>query len=99
MCSRMINSDSISEVRNIKKAFSTRKINKYFWLKHVSIMHNSYLLCTVLVILHYCVNDINGFNLENRLPIVKYGDAGTYFGYSVAGHVTGEIEDEKNEKW
>lgn len=38
----------------------------------------------------------NAFNLENRLPLIKYGAAGSYFGYSVAEHV--ESED-KNIKW
>lgn len=30
---------------------------------------------------------VNCFNLESRLPIVKYGEADSYFGYSVATHV------------
>lgn len=29
----------------------------------------------------------NSFNLESRLPIVKYGEKDSYFGYSVATHV------------
>lgn len=51
----------------------------------------------VLLALKCCVNDIDAFNLENRLPIVKYGDADTYFGYSVAGHVVDDKED--LQKW
>lgn len=47
----------------------------------------------VFVTLNYCVNDTVAFNLENRLPIVKYGDADTYFGYSVAGHMIENDED------
>ena len=39
------------------------------------------------------------FNLENRLPIIKYGDKDTYFGYSVASHVTGEKDEANNQKW
>lgn len=27
-----------------------------------------------------------GFNLETRLPIIKVGNRGAYFGYSVAQH-------------
>lgn len=46
------------------------------------------------VTLNYCVSDTEAFNLENRLPIVKYGDADTYFGYSVAGHMIDNDEDD-----
>lgn len=53
----------------------------------------------VLVAFEFCVNDTVAFNLENRLPIVKYGDADTYFGYSVAGHIIGEKDDAQTEKW
>lgn len=28
----------------------------------------------------------DGFNLETRLPIIKVGNRGAYFGYSVAQH-------------
>lgn len=52
----------------------------------------------LMLIFSYCVNDIAAFNLENRLPIVKYGDADTYFGYSVAGHVI-DKENKQTEKW
>lgn len=48
----------------------------------------------VFVALNYCVSDTVAFNLENRLPIVKYGDADTYFGYSVAGHIIENDEDD-----
>lgn len=40
---------------------------------------------------------VNCFNLENRLPIIKEGDPNSYFGYSVASHVTGSKDD--NVKW
>lgn len=55
----------------------------------------------VLYILSYCANGIVAFNLENRLPIVKYGDGDTYFGYSVAGHEIGDEDkpDTIKEKW
>lgn len=32
------------------------------------------------------VNDSNSMHFETRLPIVKLGEAGSYFGYSVALH-------------
>lgn len=51
------------------------------------------------LILNYCVNDTVAFNLENRLPIVKYGTNGTYFGYSVAGHIVDASDDKPAEKW
>lgn len=52
----------------------------------------------VFVTLNYCVNDTVAFNLENRLPIVKYGDANTYFGYSVAGHMIEKDEDDDDDR-
>lgn len=33
-----------------------------------------------------------GFNLESRIPVIKEGNAGSYFGYSVAEHQ--EIADD-----
>jgi hypothetical protein len=42
---------------------------------------------------------VHTFNLESRLPIVKFGDPNTYFGYSVAEHVQGDIDDPNNQKW
>lgn len=32
---------------------------------------------------------VNCFNLESRLPIIKFGRSGSYFGYSVAEHSIG----------
>lgn len=54
---------------------------------------------TCLLLLLNAIVHIDGFNLENRLPIVKYGEEGTYFGYSVASHVSGEKDDPYNKKW
>lgn len=45
-------------------------------------------ICGVVVI--SLLDFINCFNLESRLPIVKYGEDDSYFGYSVATHV--EVE-------
>ncbi|XP_036318657.1 integrin alpha-PS1 isoform X3 [Rhagoletis pomonella] len=40
------------------------------------------------------------FNLENRLPIVKYGPhTNSYFGYSIATHTVGEYNWPNNTKW
>lgn len=36
---------------------------------------------------------VTGFNLEVRLPVVKQGHSGSYFGYSVAAH---QIRNEHN---
>lgn len=46
------------------------------------------------------MDDAGAFNLENRLPIVKYGNVDTYFGYSVAGHEV-DVKNYNNhtEKW
>ncbi|XP_016979927.1 integrin alpha-PS1 isoform X1 [Drosophila rhopaloa] len=44
----------------------------------------------ILLILQ-CAVIITGFNLEQRLPIVKYGHPHSHFGYSVATHTIGEV--------
>ena len=42
----------------------------------------------------------SSFNLENRLPIVKFNANPTsYFGYSVATHTVGEYNWPNNTKW
>ncbi|XP_016039165.2 integrin alpha-PS1 isoform X2 [Drosophila simulans] len=43
----------------------------------------------ILLILQ-CVHTCHNFNLEQRLPIVKYGHRHSHFGYSVATHTIGE---------
>lgn len=41
---------------------------------------------------------VNAFNLENRLPIIKHGELDSYFGYSIAAHITlGQVDNET--KW
>lgn len=56
------------------------------------------ILGSILLLFNF-INDINAFNLENRLPIVKYGNVDTYFGYSVASHVVGEQDDAEKKNW
>ena len=60
--------------------------------------------CTIDLLNHLLISGIilsitiglgEAFNLENRLPIVKYGEPSSYFGYSVSTHV---IEPD-NTKW
>lgn len=58
-----------------------------------------FLLDVRLVVLCLAIiQTVTGFNLENRLPIIKYGTTDSYFGYSVAEHVI-ETESGKLEKW
>ncbi|XP_059052225.1 integrin alpha-PS1 isoform X2 [Achroia grisella] len=37
---------------------------------------------------YYIFNIVYSFNLEPRIPVIKYGEAGSYFGFSVAEHLT-----------
>lgn len=88
-------------VRN-KLAMSQRR--RHACCCHVSAVGHSTLQSVLLgafflVAFNYCVNDTVAFNLENRLPIVKYGDADTYFGYSVAGHMIENDDDGSTQKW
>lgn len=49
----------------------------------------TYLLISSLVQIN------TGFNLEPRLPLIKYGHPDSYFGYSVAEHVIINNDDRK----
>lgn len=40
-----------------------------------------------------------GFNLEQRLPIVKFGHQHSHFGYSVATHTIGEAHWPNKTNW
>lgn len=43
-------------------------------------------LFSVLLLWHLGLLQVKGFNLEQRIPIIKQGEKGSYFGYSVAQH-------------
>lgn len=79
------------------------KMTRHTCFCHVFSLHQQRTLSAIMMYMAFilyifscCITNIAAFNLENRLPIVKYGDSDTYFGYSVAGH---EIGDEDKEKW
>lgn len=55
-------------------------------------------LCLFANLLIINVSVVNSFNLENRLPIIKYGQEGSYFGYSVAEHIE-VLQDNTEKKW
>lgn len=93
---------SMKSIEN-KSVMSKRRRHACFC--HVfPVVHSTFksllLFGFLFIALNYCVIDTVAFNLENRLPIVKYGDNDTYFGYSVAGHEIGDDEDDlPTEKW
>lgn len=66
----------------------------------IGILNSSVLLVVVIFLLPTIVTC---FNFENRLPILKQGQPGSYFGYSIAEHVelvtdrSGRVTDER--KW
>ena len=62
-------------------------------------MKGLYLYLIILVI-NVIVCLVSGFNLENRLPIWKYGPANSYFGYSIAAHIMDNEDNiNSNSKW
>lgn len=86
------------------KSVMSHRRRRHACFCHVYPVQNAtvYLLlyaACILFAFDYYVNDTVAFNLENRLPIVKYGAADTYFGYSVAGHIVGEKDDAQTQKW
>jgi len=56
----------------------------YFFLKF-TIEKEKKMWCLILVSF-YLAPVLNGFNLEPRIPVIKNGLPGSYFGYSVAQH-------------
>lgn len=50
----------------------------------------------LLLLLLSLIAAANAFNLEARLPVIKYGAPGSYFGYSVAEHV---VKNSEGTKW
>lgn len=60
-------------------------------------------LTSLVLLLSFSISHIpqsDAFNLENRLPVVKYGPhANSYFGYSIATHTVGEYNWPNNTKW
>ncbi|XP_043467893.1 integrin alpha-PS1 isoform X2 [Leptopilina heterotoma] len=55
-------------------------------------MQGGIILCLVLSIL----SSVNSFNLEARIPVIKKGVKGSYFGFSVAEHQ--EISEKNGDK-
>lgn len=56
----------------------------------------TWLFGAVLILFYVCAG--NAFNLEARDPIVKIGEVGSYFGYSVAEHME-ETESKVQKNW
>lgn len=51
----------------------------------ITVSHGLHLLILICIFI-FNVVIINCFNLETRLPVVKQGHNGSYFGYAVAAH-------------
>ena len=49
-------------------------------------------LVNALVVVVLSSSVVIGFNLEPRIPVIKNGMAGSYFGYSVAQHQSVSLE-------
>lgn len=41
----------------------------------------------VSVLFLFILHSVTSFNLEPRIPVLKFGDEGSYFGFSVAEHI------------
>ncbi|XP_041979376.1 integrin alpha-PS1 isoform X2 [Aricia agestis] len=48
-------------------------------------------------VLFLCVYCVSSFNLEPRIPVIKFGEPGSYFGFSVAEHLT--ISSSEKTSW
>ncbi|XP_033229880.1 integrin alpha-PS1 isoform X2 [Belonocnema kinseyi] len=56
-------------------------------------MQGGAFLCLVL-----CICGVNSFNLEARIPVIKRGSPGSYFGFSVAEHQE-KLDDGPFKSW
>ncbi|XP_017140366.1 integrin alpha-PS1 isoform X2 [Drosophila miranda] len=52
----------------------------------------------LVLLLALALSEVCGFNLEQRLPLIKYGHPHSHFGYSVATHTIGEANSANNTK-
>lgn len=50
------------------------------------------------VVLICILYGVASFNLEPRIPVIKFGEPGSYFGFSVAEHIT-RNEDGSKTSW
>ncbi|XP_075237654.1 multiple edematous wings [Lycorma delicatula] len=56
------------------------------------------VLCFYITLLYININ--LGFNLESRLPVIKRGSEGSYFGYSVAEHqAVSDVSNKIEHSW
>lgn len=65
-------------------------VNRYFQILRLAPKMGEAFNSQQLILILLFTNLIainNAFNLESRLPIVKYGPRNSYFGYSVAEHL------------
>ncbi|RZF34110.1 hypothetical protein LSTR_LSTR014049 [Laodelphax striatellus] len=54
----------------------------------------------LLIVFNHNINLNLGFNLEARIPIIKRGSTGSYFGYSVAEHqAVNEVTNKVEHNW
>ena len=59
---------------------------------------SAHLLLFLLLALQVQVQ-VQSFNLEPRIPLVKRGHSGSYFGYSVAQHQTRSPDGARLDSW
>lgn len=50
--------------------------------------HNSSLMLQLFLVISFSILLVEGFNLDTRIPVYKFGPKDSYFGFSVAEHVT-----------
>lgn len=55
----------------------------------------------LLLVLSLCciIEHSFGYNLETELPVIRRGDAGSYFGFSVASHSFEAFDTKQNQSW
>lgn len=71
----------------------SHSVNYYLANMVVKLVNMVSSMVVVLVVLSsFEWTRVGGFNLEPRIPVIKNGMAGSYFGYSVAQHQSISVE-------
>lgn len=63
-------------------------VNTIYYTNILRTVYNmGYFWCDSVLLL--CIlYSVTSFNLEPRIPVIKFGEPGSYFGFSVAEHLT-----------
>lgn len=107
------NADYVLGMRGVKSNASvfheTRNADQLFlcWKKDIRtviagnclFLNFTFKMLLLLASVSCIIQHSFGYNVETELPVIRRGDAGSYFGFSVASHAFEGYSDLKNYSW